>query len=75
MMNFCLEIVLDHLKHNMDMKELDMMGEPTANSWTSRIGDYLDCVIIYACMYVVCVLKWSSGVEWRRRWRTWRRFH
>lgn len=63
----------------MDMKELDMMGEPTANSWTSTIGDYLDCVIIYACMhacmYVVCVLKWSSGVEWRRGWRTRRRFH
>lgn len=39
------------------MKELDMMGKPTANSWTSRIGDYLDCVIIYACMYFVCVLK------------------
>lgn len=56
-MNFCLEIVLDLVKHNMDMKELDMMGKPTANSWTSRIGDYLDCVIIYACMYFVCVLK------------------
>lgn len=54
-MNFCLEIVLDLLKHNMDMKELDMMGEPTANSWTSTIGDYLDCVIIYACMHVCCV--------------------
>lgn len=39
----------------MDMKELDMMGEPTANSWTSTIGDYLDCVIIYACMHVCCV--------------------
>lgn len=61
----------------MDMKELDMMGEPTANSWTSTIGDYLDCVIIYACMHVcmLCVLKWSSGVEWRRGWRTRRRFH
>lgn len=43
------------------MKELNMMGEPTANSWTNRIGDYLEFVFIYACRYVVWCYDGAQG--------------